>query len=328
MTGGAPLELVPFTGRGTRILIWSYVVTIGLLAVWNLDEVRTPGPSIFGLLVLLAVGLLLTIDHEVPLSLPTAITVAAVWPVVALLISWQLEVAGGHSQWFLGAGTVAMFFLSLRGRVLIAWAGFLALSAVIVVWGATTETGVVAALILIGKQAPILLVGALFAVGLRRTARTIVRIAGETNARASVEAAQLATAAERQRRLDELDAVATPLLGRIVSGQPLTDDDRIEFAVAEAELRDGLRGRSLAVAPVSTAANAARRRGVEVVLLDDLYPEYPDESGLELVTTRAAAAIDTATDGRVVVRLLPSNRSDVATILVDGTTRSYEIISR
>ncbi len=321
------LELVPFTGRGTRILIWSYVVTIGLLAVWSLDEVRTHGPTLFGLLVLVAVGLLLTVDREVPLSLSTAIVVASVWPAVALLISWQLEVAGGQSQWFFGAGTVSMFFVSLRGRVLIGWIGFAALSLVVILWGATTETGVVAALLLTGKQAPILLVGALFTVGLKRTSATIVRLAGETSARASVEAAQLATSTERRRRLEELDAVATPLLNLLVSGRELTDADRVEFAVAEAELRDGLRARSLAVPEVAASAREARRRGVEVVLLDDRYPATTDAQVLSTVIERVVSALTSTPSGRVVARLLPEGREDVATILMDtGERQSREVI--
>lgn len=326
MTTRPALELVSFTGPGARILLWGYVLTIGALGVWSLDEVDTAWPTIVGLHVLLGVGILLTIDRSEPLRRGTAVAVAVAWVAVALLISWHLLVPGGHAQWYFGAGTVSLFYVSLRGRMLIGWIGFAALSAVIVAWGATTEVGLVTGLLLVGKQLPIFLVSVLFAVGMRRTTATIVRISDETAARAAVEAAQLASTDARRSRLDELDTVATPLLRRLVDGGAVTDADRVDFAVAEAALRDGLRARTLAVPLVTAAANAARRRGVEVVLLDDRYPETLDDAILLRVIGTVADAITAATDGRVVARLLPAGRDDIATVLVETTDGRDHIV--
>ncbi|MGX5682086.1 hypothetical protein [Schumannella luteola] len=312
------LQLVALTGPGTHVLVWGYVVTMAALALSSLDEVRSPWPTVHGVAIMVAVGVLLTLDRREPLGRATAVLVAIAWVAVALLVSWQLKEPGGHSQWFFGAGTVSLFFVGLRGRQLIAWLGFAALSAVVVVWAVSTGVSIPVVLVLVGKQSAILLVSSLFSFGLGRTSRSIVRLSEETSTRATIEAAQLATTAERNQRLAELDAIATPLLARLVGGQPLTAEDRLDFAVAEAQLRDGLRARALSVPDVADAARDARRRGVEVVLLDDLYPAEAPPEVLDVVRSRVVQALHSATDGRVVARLLPEGRDEVATILIDG----------
>ena len=316
------LEMIKLNGRGAHVMMWLYFATLTVLAIWSLNEVRTAWPTLVAIALFAAVCVVLTLDPQEKVSLRTTLVAIAVWPIVAALVSWQLESGGGFSQWYLGAGTAALFYISLRGRPVWAWIGFVLLSAVIVVWGATTAVGAGTALLLAAKQFPILVVGTLFAIGLERTAASIQQLTAETSARAAIEAADVAATAERNNRLAELDAFATPLLTLLVSEAELTEDDRREFAVAEAELRDGLRARSISVPPIIEAARQARRRGVDVVLLDDSDPAVVRPEDLELVITRISAALTDAQDGRLVARLLPPGREGVATLLVDGSTGS------
>ena len=315
MSDRSPLQLVSFTSRGTLVLLWGYVVTIATLALWTLPDVDNPWPTLAGLVVLVGIGVLLSLDRHEPLLLSSAIIVAAAWTVVAAVISWHLLEPGGHAQWYFGAGTVSLFLVSLRGRVLVAWLGFGALSGIILAWAATTHVGIVTGILLVGKQLPILLVAVLFTVGLRRATATITRLTDETEMRAAAEAADRASEDARATRLAELDAVATPLLQRLVDGRALTDADRADFVVAEAALRDGMRARSLVVPRIAEAAANARRRGAQVVLLDDRYPDPPDPDTFPLVVEAGVAALDGADDGRVVARLLPAGRDDIATVL-------------
>lgn len=318
-----PLEMIKLNGAGAHIMIWLYFATLAVLAVWSLDEVRAPLPTLVALALFAGVTVVLTVDTAEVQSLPATFVTVAVWPVVAVLVSWQLEFGGGFSQWYLGAGTATLFYLSLRGRPYWAWAGFILLSIVILIWGATTEIGIGTAAMLVGKQFPILVVGTLFAIGLSRTAASIQQLTTETSARAAIEAADVAANVERNHRLAELDAFATPLLTLLVSGTELTESDRREFAVAEAELRDGLRARSLSVPPVVEAAREARRRGVDVVLLDDSEPGGVEPADLEAVVEELSAALARTTEGRVVARLLPPGREGVATLLVDSRAGSH-----
>ncbi len=306
-------------------MTWAYFVTLTVLALWSLGEVRSPGPTLAALALFAAVCAVVTVDSGSTLSLWATVITVSVWPAVALVVSWQLTIGGGFSQWFLGAATATLFFVCLRGRIGWAWVGFALVAVVTLIWGATTTIGIGTAALLMAKQFPILVAGTLFALGLRRTGASIQHLTAEASARAATEAADVAATAERGRRLAELDAFATPLLSLLVSGAQLTDGDRREFAVAEAELRDGLRARSLAVAPVIVAARGARRRGVDVVLLDDSDPARVDARDLENVVAQLCTALDSAVDGRVVARLLPPGREAVATLLVESGDTSHTL---
>lgn len=313
------LELVRLTGAGARVMIWAYYATMTVLALWSINDVMSPWPTVVGLALFAVVCVVLSLDTADVLTLPSTLFVVIIWPLIALLVSWQLEVPGGHAQWFFGAGTVSLFFIGLRGRGGWAWIGFAALSAVIVLWGATTDVGVPVALMLVAKQLPFPIIATLFAMALRRTGASILRLTAEASARASSEAADLATTAERNRGLSELDTLATPLMTRIVDGTALTAEDRLEFAVAEAGLRDTLRARALSVPAIIAAARQARRRGVDVVLLDDSDPSKVNSADLEAVIAKVSEALAESKDGRIVARLLPPGRRDVATLLVDGS---------
>jgi hypothetical protein len=321
------LALSQLTGPSARAFIWAYYVTMAVLALWTIGDVRSPLPTLIGLGLFAAVCLALSVDRAETLALSTTAFVCAVGVCNALLISWQLE-AGGHSQWYFGAGTVALFFVSLRGHRLLAWVGFIPLAAVIAVWGATTDTGLVDALALIGRQVPVLLTGTLLATSLSRSGKAIARLTAEASRRSATAAAAEATAVERNARLAVLDSVATPLLARIVDGAPLTSEDRQEFALAEAALRDGLRARSLSVPAVIDAVRDARRRGVGVVLLDDSSPGSVTAEDLERVVQAIVAAVRAARDGRVTARLLPPGREVVATIVVDGSEYAAHEVPR
>ncbi len=324
-TSGGQLATRLLTGRWTRAFIVAYFVTMTTLAIWTVENVRTPWPTIVGLVLFAVACAILTLDVSPRLSMRSTLIVAGIGVVNCILISWQLT-AVGHSQWYFGAGTVAMFFVSLRGRIALAWVGFAAMAAVIVVWGATSQFGLEVVAMIIGRQAPIVLVGTLFAAGLRRTAGTIDRLIAETSLKATAEAVAEATREERSRRLASLNEFATPLLARLVAGQPIAESERLEFAAAEAALRDGLRARALAVPAVVGAARAARGRGVEVLLLDDSAPGDLSRDDIQRAAAITAAALDAAADGTVTARLLPPGRANIATVVVDGSVpQSFEV---
>jgi hypothetical protein len=182
--------------------------------------------------------------------------------------------------------------------------------------------------VLVARQVPILIVGTLFATGLRRTGDEIEKVTAATSMGAIAEATAAAARRERDQRLTELGGFATDLLEKLASGQPISDADRIEFAVAEAEVRDSVRARSLRLPEIVTAAREARRRGVEVVLLDDGGPGAHTADDLASVATELSHALDTATDGRITARLLPAGRASIATIVIDGSVYERRDVGR
>lgn len=321
------LEMVQLTGSGARIVIWAYFATMAGLAIWTLNGVRSPWPTLLAVLILAAVGVAATLDAGDRLSLPVTIFIILAGPAMAALVSWNL-LYGGYTQWYFGASTVALFFVAIRGRIALAWIGYGLLSATILIWGSTTDIGPANAILLVARQIPVLLVGTLFATGLRRTGDDIERVTEAASIGAIAEAGAEAARRERDMRLDDLGGFATSLLEKLASGVPLEPADRIEFAVAEAEVRDSVRARSLRLPSVIVAARDARRRGVEVVLLDDSDPTANKTADLELVGAELANALDSASDGRVTARLLPPGRGALATIVVDGSRYERLEISR
>lgn len=318
-------RMVPITGRGAQALVWLYWATMTILAVWDLDAVRTPGPTIASLALFALMCAIATLDRGSPLRASVAWVVTLGWPVITLAISWNLLSYGGYAQWYLGAATTCAFYLALRGRLGFAWLTFVLVSAVVVVWAVSTGLGLPTALVLMGKQAPILLVGTLFSLGIDRTAETITRLMTVEAGRAATEAAALATAVERRRRLAELDALATPLLRRLVDETELTPEDRLQFADAEATLRDTLRARALSVEPLVDTVRQARRRGVDVVLLDDSDPQQLDAGDLATTVATIEREVRAAEEGRIVARLLPPGRDEVATILIETAAESRRV---
>ncbi len=322
--GTAPM--ISLTGRGPATMVWLYFATMAVLALWSLNEVRSAVPTIGGLLIFAGICAVLTTDRATQLSMRSTLITIGGTSIIAALVSWQILEPGGFGQWYIGSGTACLFYVSLRGRIAWAWVGFVLLSLTVLLWGLTTANMIGDVVFLLGKQFPILVVGTLFAIGLRRTSESIQQLTAETSARAATEAGDVAATAERNRRLAELDAFATPLLSLLVSGAALSSDDRREFAIAEAELRDDLRGRTLSMPTLVGAARRARRRGVDVVLLDDSDPAALDPRDLDAVLTRVTDALDDALDGRVVARLLPPGREGVATLLAESSAGAANFV--
>lgn len=318
MSTGAAAQLVSLTGTGARVFVWAYFGVSFVLALWTLPDDTRPALVVIALALYAGACLALTLDRGERLSLPVALVAVAVGPLSVVLVAWQL-VDGGYTAWYVGAATAMLFLVNLRGRILLAWVGCALFVAALLVWGATTSAGIPDALYTASRQSAILAIGTLTAVGLRRTGGRIRELTAEASVRGAAEAAGLAAADERAGRLADLKQTVVPLLERIASDEPLGEDDRREFAAAEAELRDGLRARGLRQNRVVTAAREARARGVDVVLLDDSDPAKLDADDLDRFADIAVTALASATDGRVTARLLPPGRESVGTVVADGT---------
>jgi len=315
------LELPEITGRGAHLLIWFYYATISMLALLALDDVRSPAIVYASVGIFGVVWFVLTQDSAVRASTGVCVAVITGCVLTALLSSGN-SITGGFSQWYVGAGALAMFYLSLRGRNLLAWIGFSAIAVVMVGWGLSTDDRLLEAIILVARQAPFVLVGSLFSVGIRRTGKKLEGVHRAETARVAAEAAALARTTERQRRLWALDSAVGSHLRRIANGVELTDDDRRELLVAEARLRDSLRARQLDLPEMIASTERARHRGVTVLLLDDCSPAVVASEALSRVRDPAIRMLDAAVDGTVTIRLLPAGRPLVATLVADGAEYS------
>ncbi len=320
-------QLVSFTSTGARAFVWTYFAVTAALGLWTLGDTTLPVLVFVDLALYAVVCGALTVDQGERLSLPVTIAAVTIAPLSVLVLSFPL-VPGGYTSWYVGAATALLFFVALRGRIVLAWVGCAFFVAALLAWGALTPVGLADPALTATRQSAILAVGTLTALALRRTARRIRSLAEQVSVRGAAEAAGLAAAQERSHRLAELRTSVVPLLERIADPEPLTDDDRREFAAAEADLRDGLRARGLRQSRLVEAAREARARGIDVVLLDDSDPDDLDAEDLDRFADVVVSALHGAADGRVTARLLPPGRPSVGTVVADGSEYARHEVPR
>jgi hypothetical protein len=311
-------EVVPGFRLPRRPLLAVCLLTIVVadaLAVLSLDSTTSPWPALTAAAIYTAVGALLARSTAVPVPLGLTAT-AAVTPTALVLIAGWTATGAGYSMWYLGMSVMMMMLLALRRRLAAAWIGALTMSVAAIIVAEFTGFGATAGLEVVLRQLALLAVGTLFALGIRRTQRQIVALAREGATRAAEEAAGAAADAERRERLSWAHLLSTRLLETLASGRPITPALRLDAALTEAELRDGLRAPLLAREPVASAARAARARGVEVVLLDDRGVDLPPDDHAR-VLAMVARELAATPSGRFVARLLPADRAQMLTIVAD-----------
>lgn len=224
----------------------------------------------------------------------------------------------GLANWGHGACILALGFLCVRGRTLAAWVGLtggvVACSAWFAANGSTAAQGFVSLFSDIG----VLALSSVFAVTLRPAARAIYALRDERVTQNAELAATVAATEEREAQLRALDRSVRPLLSRIASGVVLDEEERWHCAIVEAGLRDSLRAPRLTHPDIVRATVDARRRGVDVVLIDDSAGDASDVDARERIASSVVEVLDATASGSVRVRLLPPGRSAAASIISRG----------
>ncbi len=328
LTGRTDLaQLLDLTGPMTQAILLVFIVTQATLALANLGEVAHPWVTVIALIIVIGAAVVITRPGAYPLSLPRSLIALASVAASTTMVSSQLPTNGwpGYGSWHLGANTFILLYLALRGRNGCAWIGMVAMTAMTILWTVSTGQGVVAGVNLVDRQAGTLLIGTLFAISLARTGRRIGELNQAESRHAALQATADAASEERGKQVTLLQGQARPVLEMIANQGSITAQQRAEFLLLEATLRDSIRGNSLSQEPLRSSAEKARRRGVEVILLDD-----SDGQGLQPDMTLPVAAwmagqLDELHDGRVTARLLPSARTSVASIVVEDRTGTHAL---
>jgi hypothetical protein len=310
-------RLLAIDSKGARIIAGVFVFSTFLFTFATIDVVASPWPSIIAMIAVNSAALLLVRTHPDPF--PMRFTLVAIGALVAstLLISWQLPVEGptGRASWHFGANTWLMFFLALRRRAGMAWLGFALMTAITLWWATDTGRGVGGGIAMLQTHAGILLVATLFASNLRRTSQRINQFNERSVAAAASYAASDAAQEIRRQRVGELASAVVPILGDLAKGEPISEGDRTHYRATEATLRDGVRGRSLALPSVVSATTEARRRGVEVNLLDDRGEALREGLAMQRMADAIVTVLDQTDAGSVTIRLLPHGRDAALTIV-------------
>lgn len=255
-----------------------------------------------GVLIVSAVGLVLAAALGI-YSLPTD----GRWP--------------GYEAWQLGAITISLFGFALIGRYLAAWVVLLAVAGIAIGWAGSTSQGWAFGAGLVDRHFGTLLVGTLFAWSLARSRATFdVYRALERRTRALERAASARSGARRSAAESVLEQ-AGPMLRAIAEGRPLTETDRREMLVLEGTLRDQIRAPHVAVGPLRDAIADARRRGVNVLLLDETDADVDAGTRTE-ATAWLADRVASARSERFVGRLRSSDGA-VSVTAVDGASSDW-----
>ncbi|MGU3435007.1 hypothetical protein ACNHUS_18565 [Actinomycetes bacterium M1A6_2h] len=304
---------------GAKVVVVVYVVAILISAVGNLNGVTTVWP-VFLAVALIAAGLVALIAAPGdPLPRSTTLALAAIGPVSCALVLWVLPspMATPLQGWTHGAAATILCFMCVRGRRISPWLSLIAMIITYGAWGALNNTGFGAQASKVVIDATPLAMATILSFTLRPTAKAVFTLRARSERQIEEQAALAAAVAERTEQRNRLDRLARPLLTRIASDVPLTVHERLSCELLEAHLRDHLRAPALSTPLVDDAAFEARRRGVDVILIDDggMDDASPDVS--RRVKKLVADALSSAESGAVRVRVLPPGRDSVASIYID-----------
>lgn len=270
-----------------------------------------------------AIALLAVPGDPPPLWAALTIVVAG-GPVAYGIVSAVVPVPDNAiaQEWSLGCAAAVCTFLCMRGRVVVAWLGMLAVFAVFIVAIGLPADGFAVPFLYLAPP----LAATFFARTIRPVAGTILDLRAHTLHRVATEAAESATSAERDLQLHRLGRLTRPILEQLADSGPL-DAVRGECALLEAELRDALRAPQLAHPPVTAAARAARHRGVEVILYDEHGLDDTDDDVRQRLRAATTSELDRTRNGSITVRIQRPGRRPVVTIVANGAddTRRIEL---
>ena len=242
--------------------------------------------------------------------------------VVNFLVLPQIITTGwpGYASWCTGAGNDLSCGLLMRGRPVYAWAGSAATTLAIIYW--VFSTGRPLFMIFTYMLAHYFTLASWHGVAHLST-RATTQIAATQRETARLQAQQRAHEEAHRIMTSRMASVrqrVTPLLTQIADGKAPTPELRSQAYLLEAELRDEIRAPFFTGTSIITSAQAARRRGTEVILLDDSGDNTTIDD-----RTRANAVnyvtnfLDLTQSNRVVIRLNPARRPTLLTIVTDDT---------
>lgn len=288
-------------------------IILGLLA---LDMVSSPWPVYLALAIYVAAVVLVLKPGPGKLPLPSAVVALTADVAVNILVSsvLPLDVWPGYASWHLAATYTLLVIVNIRGRVLLSWVGVLLAAVLTTLWATGAAMGPVGGLMLNIATVGWVLVSTGIGHLLRSNDRKVGQYRADAEAAADWFAAEQALHVARTQWLDHVRQIAGPALARIADhGHMITDAERQELQLAEAQFRDEIRGRVLATSEVVEAARKARERGVTVQLLDDRRQELAPRM-LAAVSERVVSILNQARTGTVTARARPHGGKLAVTI--------------
>lgn len=219
------------------------------------------------------------------------------------------EMLGSYATWYIGGLGVLLGATALRKQVYFAWGGLIIATAEIIIWERLENlprSGWIGLLVMV-------IIGQAANLGLQQSERAI------DSANQAAAAAKLAAKRKEITRESQVLAfnhsvpnVKSMLQRTIAQKGRLSEDDRREAMLLEADLSDEVMGGALVVKMVIRAARLARLRGVEVYLLDDGVLAQVDAAELDEIHHKVVDVVTNQLTGKVTVRATAGNRWQVS----------------
>jgi hypothetical protein len=216
-----------------------------------------------------------------------------------------------YGTWYVGGGGALMVVLMVRRRTWIAWAGTVVLSIGAMIWLGPIQAlsqGLVGSIVWVG-------VAHLLVFLIDRAERDAEQLAELQAVTSAWEAAQEGRERERRVQLQRALAVGGPVLARVIAMHGLlSESERREAGMAEARLRDELRGPRLLDDGVRAEIDAARRRGAQVSVFDEGGLEGVSDVDLDQIRAELAEALRDSQSNRIIIRTSPDDNVAVTVV--------------
>jgi hypothetical protein len=312
-------------------LIGVYAILLQVMIAWHAAEDYTDIRVVIVALALQAGAAVLCLFPWPAAQMPrwAVATAAAVAAATPIMVFTQLP-SGDWPTWAPWAGATGSVLLcgvlTLRQRMTAAWAAWALRLAGTAAWAHLAGIPVAPTVLSLSASHTFSLF--LWGIATAWSARVSRLIADEQRRALELDATRDTQQEIREimdRSLVHIDERARPVLSAIASESGrgrLTETTRLRACLLESELRDEIRAPLFTGTAVAVEAAAARRRGVDVVLLDDSGASGLSSPARDRIVDRAAEQLRAATEGRVIVRVFPPGRPLLATIVANGDRMS------
>ncbi|MUN62036.1 hypothetical protein GMA12_02560 [Kocuria sediminis] len=302
-------------------------VVLGILQTQSMDKPELMQAALVTYVIAVALVVCPYGRRRLP-DLPTALAV------LLMLVSIQrsydaldprAELFGG--QWFTLGFDGFVVVLGIRRRGGWGWATLGIAVAISMTWGARSAIGLWDAALSNAASAALLLASQLIAREYDRASVAFAEARDMVISARSHDEAEKDTVNASVQRVHEVRRLAGGLLERIAhDASPVSDYEIEQFRLTEAQLRDSIRGRSVATPYLLEVTRAARARGVQVDILDERGKPLPT-AVLRSATRQSMEVLNAATSGSVTIRAFPEGDPTAVFIVHDGNAGDEEPVA-
>ena len=311
-------------------LVWLVVgvqVLVGLVVAVATGSADPLVLSAFGL-TLVATGVALRRAGERRITAVEAGLVVLCLTAVSYLMSGvpPAGIVTGYTTWHSSVTMVLLITVLVRGRPTFAWVGLGVFLSQALAW--TYRNQLEAYYFLDIAFGPVLwlVLATVMLRGVRSIGEELIRVRSISRQNTQAMAESFSRLVLREVWLTELRGQIGPLLQSLADpSHQLSADERDACRVLEGRLRDALRAGNLVSQGVSDAIQAARGRGVEVVLVDNRGSKLP-EAVRRTTLRQLEQLVRASTSGRIVARTAPEGYAEAVTILQVDAERNLTTI--